>query len=277
MKISGEIRNALNQLIDQHGNATQLARALDVAHTTVLAWINGRADEISGDVWYEKLEPKLRPFLGTPKDNSISQIHNIQPPASSLAFVQRMKRQRDLRPIEMAILEKLRSMNERQLARVYADLVYSQMDESAVLSAERESVYKATPKQWILLFPQMDDPSHLAKVSATLATSPKFKMLRQGSFAWPLAGWSLLPPAESSAFDNFLMLHFAQSVPQIVENLLPKSKPYCFVLEAATGLEQPVPETLKDLLPGEKFHISPYNEAAFSRCIIADQTQRKMH
>jgi hypothetical protein len=71
MKITPEIKIALDQLIESYGNATQLSKRLRVAHTTVLAWLKPNPPEISGDIWYERLEPLLSGYLSK-SSNSIS-------------------------------------------------------------------------------------------------------------------------------------------------------------------------------------------------------------
>lgn len=63
MKITQEITDALNKAIDHYGNVTQLAKHLGIAHSTILFWLSGKTNNISGQLWASKLRPALRPFL----------------------------------------------------------------------------------------------------------------------------------------------------------------------------------------------------------------------
>ncbi len=63
MKITPEIIHALQKSIDHHGNVTQFAKSLGIAHSTVLFWLSGKTTEINGRIWAQKLRPELAPFL----------------------------------------------------------------------------------------------------------------------------------------------------------------------------------------------------------------------
>ena len=63
MKITPEIIHALQKSIDHHGNVTQFAKSLGIAHSTVLFWLSGKTTEINGRIWAQKLRPELTPFL----------------------------------------------------------------------------------------------------------------------------------------------------------------------------------------------------------------------
>jgi len=63
MKITPEIRAALQKAIEHHGNVTQFAKSVGLAHSTVLFWQNGKTEEISGRNWAQKLRPALLPFM----------------------------------------------------------------------------------------------------------------------------------------------------------------------------------------------------------------------
>lgn len=64
MQITPEIMEAIKKAIDLHGNVTQFAKHLGIAHSTVLFWMSGKTTEISGRLWAQKLRPSLLPFLG---------------------------------------------------------------------------------------------------------------------------------------------------------------------------------------------------------------------
>jgi len=63
VKITDEIRNAIKEYADKCGNVYQLSKKIGVSHSTILFWLDGRTNNISGDIWHEKLLPLLRPYL----------------------------------------------------------------------------------------------------------------------------------------------------------------------------------------------------------------------
>lgn len=63
MKITEEIKNAISKYAEKCGNVYQLSKKIGVSHSTILFWLDGRTENISGDVWHEKLYPLLRPYL----------------------------------------------------------------------------------------------------------------------------------------------------------------------------------------------------------------------
>lgn len=64
MNITPEIKTAIKKAIDLHGNVTQFAKHMGIAHSTVLFWLSGKTTEVSGRLWAQKLRPSLLPFLG---------------------------------------------------------------------------------------------------------------------------------------------------------------------------------------------------------------------
>jgi len=64
MNITPEMKEAIKKAIDLHGNVTQFAKHLGIAHSTVLFWLSGKTTEVSGRLWAQKLRPTLLPFLG---------------------------------------------------------------------------------------------------------------------------------------------------------------------------------------------------------------------
>lgn len=64
MNLTPEIKEAIRKAIDLHGNVTQFAKHLGIAHSTVLFWLSGKTTEVSGRLWAQKLRPSLLPFLG---------------------------------------------------------------------------------------------------------------------------------------------------------------------------------------------------------------------
>lgn len=63
MKISKEIQNAIRKASEDCGNVYQLSKKIGVSHSTVLFWLNGKTSNMSGDIWYEKLLPVIKPYL----------------------------------------------------------------------------------------------------------------------------------------------------------------------------------------------------------------------
>lgn len=63
MKIDDGIRTAIRKAIDLHGNMTQFAKKMGIAHSTVLFWLSGKTAEVSGRLWAQRLRPELLPFL----------------------------------------------------------------------------------------------------------------------------------------------------------------------------------------------------------------------
>ncbi len=70
MHITPELRKGLQRAIDEYGNVSQFAKAIGVAHSTVLFWLSGKSPNISGRVWIRKVRPVLLPFL-TPEKEQI--------------------------------------------------------------------------------------------------------------------------------------------------------------------------------------------------------------
>ena len=64
MNLTPEIKEAIKKAIDLHGNVTQFAKHLGIAHSTVLFWLSGKTTQVSGRLWAQKLRPSLLPFLG---------------------------------------------------------------------------------------------------------------------------------------------------------------------------------------------------------------------
>ncbi len=81
MNLTPEIKEAIKKAIDLHGNVTQFAKHLGIAHSTVLFWLSGKTTQVSGRLWAQKLRPSLMPFLGPsvfadrPLNKSFFQTH----------------------------------------------------------------------------------------------------------------------------------------------------------------------------------------------------------
>ena len=58
-----ELVELIDKAIDAHGNVTQLAKSMGIAHTTVLFWKSGKTKRISGKVWANKVRPALAGFM----------------------------------------------------------------------------------------------------------------------------------------------------------------------------------------------------------------------
>lgn len=264
MKISPEIKVALSSLIDgNYGTPTQLARAIGVAHTTVLAWLNGKADEISGDIWYERLEPLLRPYLADAQGSPAAAAGAPAIPASGLKFVQALKRRPPMRPIVEAIVAELDKMTDMELSMLLTELIQGNERKSAS-AAEREEAYKPLVKTWLLLLPKMglsnDRPAILGRMRAA------FNVLEEGPFKWEAVIWNSVPRDEALEFDRFLSDCFNERVPAVVESLLPKSGPYAMKVDGVDS--DTLLKTLREALPPDvKFHAMPYREAAHSKCM----------
>ena len=63
MKITPSIIDAINKAIVYYGNVSQVAKNMGVAHSTVLFWISGKTENISGHLWISKIRPVLAPFM----------------------------------------------------------------------------------------------------------------------------------------------------------------------------------------------------------------------
>jgi len=88
MTITEDIKKAIKRAIDQHGNVTQFAKSLGLAHSTVLFWLSGKTATISGLVWAQKLRPALVPYMISDK-----QIPTIAgPPESCKALEELIRR-----------------------------------------------------------------------------------------------------------------------------------------------------------------------------------------
>ena len=74
MKITPEIMQALEKAIDHHGNVSQFAKHVGLAHSTILFWKSGKTTSISGNVWANKLRPALIPFIEAKPTIPIGQL-----------------------------------------------------------------------------------------------------------------------------------------------------------------------------------------------------------
>lgn len=63
MNITPELRAVFKRVISEYGNASQFAKSIGVAHSTVLFWLSGKSPNVSGKLWLEKVRPALLPFL----------------------------------------------------------------------------------------------------------------------------------------------------------------------------------------------------------------------
>lgn len=77
MKITKEIKKAIRKAADTYGNVYQLSKKLEIAHSTILFWLDGKTNNISGDLWYEKVEPVIKPFLDYPEKYEHPVPHKI--------------------------------------------------------------------------------------------------------------------------------------------------------------------------------------------------------
>ena len=70
MKVTPEVKNVLQRTIEAYGNVSQFAKAVGVAHSTVLFWLSGKSPNINGRVWIKKIRPAVLPFL-TQEEESV--------------------------------------------------------------------------------------------------------------------------------------------------------------------------------------------------------------
>ena len=70
MNVTQDVKNALQRTIDAYGNVSQFAKAVGVAHSTVLFWLSGKSPNINGRIWMKKIRPALLPFL-TPEEERL--------------------------------------------------------------------------------------------------------------------------------------------------------------------------------------------------------------
>ncbi len=70
MKVTPEVKTVLQRTIEAYGNVSQFAKAVGVAHSTVLFWLSGKSPNINGRVWIKKIRPAVLPFL-TPEEENL--------------------------------------------------------------------------------------------------------------------------------------------------------------------------------------------------------------
>ena len=63
MKITQEILDALSRAADQYGNVSELAKAMGVAHSTIIFWRRGKTRSMTAKLWNTKVKPVLSPFM----------------------------------------------------------------------------------------------------------------------------------------------------------------------------------------------------------------------
>lgn len=79
MKITPDIRKALELAIEHHGNVTQFSKSLGIAHSTVLFWLSGKTSEINGRLWARKLRYELQPYLADGAGKPLRSSTNLVP------------------------------------------------------------------------------------------------------------------------------------------------------------------------------------------------------
>lgn len=72
MKVTPEVKNVLQRTIDAYGNVSQFAKAVGVAHSTVLFWLSGKSPNINGRVWIKKIRPAVLPFLTQEEEDQLA-------------------------------------------------------------------------------------------------------------------------------------------------------------------------------------------------------------
>ena len=102
MDITPEIQDLLRKAIDYHGNVTQMAKSLGIAHSTILFWQSGKTKVISGRLWAQKLRPLLTPFA-TP--DQMKSLFGGRSMAKSQAVDMIQRQGVSLRVVEMASLD----------------------------------------------------------------------------------------------------------------------------------------------------------------------------
>jgi len=72
MRITPQIKKAIQQAIEAKGNLTQFAKSLGLAHSTIIFWLSGKTKGINGAVWVQRVRPAISRFL-PPEDPSLPQ------------------------------------------------------------------------------------------------------------------------------------------------------------------------------------------------------------
>lgn len=62
MKIDDAILEAVKKAVEKHNNVFQFSKTIEIAHTTVAAWLNGTSDRINSKTW-ENLFPAIKCYL----------------------------------------------------------------------------------------------------------------------------------------------------------------------------------------------------------------------
>ncbi|OGV48657.1 MAG: hypothetical protein A2017_04415 [Lentisphaerae bacterium GWF2_44_16] len=76
MKITKEVKRAIRKAAENYGNVYQLSKKLGIAHSTILFWLDGKTSSISGDIWYEKVRPVIKPFMDYTNERP-SELHMV--------------------------------------------------------------------------------------------------------------------------------------------------------------------------------------------------------
>jgi len=63
MKITQEILDAISRAAEQYGNVSELAKAMGVAHSTIIFWRRGQTASMSAKLWNTKVKDVLAPFM----------------------------------------------------------------------------------------------------------------------------------------------------------------------------------------------------------------------
>ena len=63
MKITQDILEAISRAADQYGNVSELAKAMGVAHSTIIFWRRGKTRSMTAKLWNTKVKPVLSPFM----------------------------------------------------------------------------------------------------------------------------------------------------------------------------------------------------------------------
>ena len=63
MKITQEILDAITRAAEQYGNVSELAKAMGVAHSTIIFWRRGKTTSMSAKLWNTKVKSVLAPFM----------------------------------------------------------------------------------------------------------------------------------------------------------------------------------------------------------------------
>ena len=135
MKINDAIISAINKGINHYGNVSQLAKAMGVAHSTILFWLSGKTNNISGHLWTSKIRPVLAPFMNKNQLSEIGLNHMPVLREDSAVYNYAMPQQMPVQPQVQSIPQPPVQMEPQ----IIKEVVYKKNEASVVPYASLDS------------------------------------------------------------------------------------------------------------------------------------------